>query len=739
MLNRFLEDVNGVLADAASTEDDYACLSLQSRAPAVGATPGTPDTAATTVQETGPPAVGVGSSSGGVRRTSASAETDAASRTDVELPSDSPTHSDALTHAAAELASRLHASAAAAAAAAERGSVAASANAAVPAIGSPQQRDSTAETKPSATGEDADAGDTETSSKSGSWVGSALGTLFGKVSVPERKPQDGTRKMVAPDDLLESQAVCTPGNAAVRSASPLRSVSPARASQSALNAIFGVVHVPERKSSAEAASRVEAAPASNACDVDVQAEAQPDPASPRVAHSALSTLFGVVSVPERKNSIKAAPPDSPSHDEVSGIAGSASEALAPKGPSSVFLAAAAAAVAAAPATPPGLTGGSSVRIGSPRRSLTAQAEAVLAHDSSRRENSPDSASVDAPPPPSPPRVTARQTPPAQPHVLDVGSPSAFPGVALPVSAVSAFTAGASVHSGATSHAELDVSDPDAVAQAAVDAAVAKVNAKRKLLPTSPAAVRSLPGERQKLFNTAGIPRMPVNWGPQEPTSPTRADASGLLTERPQFDAADAVPVSPTAQLQRPDVDPREAARQRRESMLAARAAESVQSTAPSPSPALLPPNATRAAVAMAPPDAAGANDADWTTWAIDSLAAAVTGGLAAVAAAADEAADVVQGTANREFTPGRTRPHAPPGSPARTLRDSPPSETSPLSPSSWVASFLGTEELEDGAQLRRGVRHDFADSAPTSADELPGLDTWNPWRSCAGPPRGAIQ
>jgi hypothetical protein len=182
------------------------------------------------------------------------------------------------------------------------------------------------------------------------------------------------------------------------------------------------------------------------------------------------------------------------------------------------------------------------------------------------------------------------------------------------------------------------------------------------------------------------------------------------------------------------VDPRDAARQRRESAVAARDADApplqaAQHAADEPVPS----QRQHKQPDRAPEDASGAPSGDWTSWAVDSLAAAVAGGLAAVTAAADDAAAIALDEETGLFgTPKAKR------TPASSPFGSPSPSRAP-SPSGWMDSFMPAVELEDGAQLRRGLRppdNGDADGSPAAEDASLAISAavWNPWRSCGSAP-----
>jgi hypothetical protein len=139
--------------------------------------------------------------------------------------------------------------------------------------------------------------------------------------------------------------------------------------------------------------------------------------------------------------------------------------------------------------------------------------------------------------------------------------------------------------------------------------------------------------------------------------------------------------------------------------------------------------------ASAPEDASGAAPSgDWTSWAVDSLAAAVAGGLAAVAAAADDATAIALDEETGLFgtpTAKRTPASSPFGSPSPSRAPSPSA--------GWMDSFMPAVELEDGAQLRRGLRppdNGDAQGSPAAEDAALAISAavWNPWRSCGSAP-----
>jgi hypothetical protein len=332
------------------------------------------------------------------------------------------------------------------------------------------------------------------------------------------------------------------------------------------------------------------------------------------------------------------------------------------------------------------------------------------------------------------------------------------------SAVSAFAAGAIASNVVARMPDpVDLQSPEAVADAAVAAAVAKVVAARRKMPGSPSlnSQRPTTAERQQLLarpasaSTAAIAPAPAKAGAATWQAQPAADMSMQRSGSATLQTQARLPGSPTAMsstrqapaggtlsptrqhggMPRADsLDPRDAARRRRESLVASRASDL-------PEPVRPPPAAEPSRLAPARPaeEAGSAEDSgDWTSWAIDSLAAAVSGGF--FAAAAEGGARGGDGA--RLSTPPRTR-QPPPLSPGSAASQVPPSPRS--SPGGWMSALLGTsgeEEIEDGSQLRRGRREPEADDddAPRPSNAAAhGAAAWHPWRSCAAAPGMALR
>jgi len=383
--------------------------------------------------------------------------------------------------------------------------------------------------------------------------------------------------------------------------------------------------------------------------------------------NAMNTLFGVVAVPERKGEPKSThmqgrvmlpsppPPPTAAGEQPAGAllavpAECEEAACAPARPlahsrstPSLFLADVAAAVAAAPPTPPGLESPAP----QPRaRAVASHAEslpsaAAVREPSSPSEGHPPPDSRPPPSPPQPPRPTQRGTPRAAP----------------PVSASDFFAAGASASGLGAQQQQLEGAarpplgaDPGAVADAAVAAAVAKLLASRGAgvaqpsplsparanaqqaqtpAPSSPAATAQAvaarrraaaagaqQAERGELMAFAApspVPGLPAASAPALVARSRIGKPGGASAALLQRAGAASLAAGGNSWATGDEADPRLAARQRRESALAAHAVEAsaVES------------RHEEREVAEAP---AGAEQ-PWS-WSLDSLAAAFTGGFA---------------------------------------------------------------------------------------------------------------
>ena len=169
-------------------------------------------------------------------------------------------------------------------------------------------------------------------------------------------------------------------------------------------------------------------------------------------------------------------------------------------------------------------------------------------------------------------------------------------------------------------------------------------------------------------------------------------------------------------------DPRDAARQRREDVLAARAAAAMRlhpaeddETASADTEPALHAGVPKTAPTVAAEDATG----DWTSWAIEGLSAAVT---AAVAAATGEEVDA-------------------PGAAAAAVATPTAAEAAASSPTAWITSYIlgdGSEDA-DGTEQHSGQQPPADGEDGDATEEEAAVTAWNPWRECAAPPRPRTQ
>ena len=420
-----------------------------------------------------------------------------------------------------------------------------------------------------------------------------------------------------------------------------------------------------------------------------EAEAEGDGKGKKQASSAagwvggaLNTIFGVVAVPERKpdrdGQADEGQSQSAGHDLAGELGSAQPEEEEPATPT-MFLAAAAAAVAAAPATPPGLESppvSPRLRPASDAASSELRAASPRGLMGPQHRSSPSlttwAATAAAPMPESPPLLPT--LPPAAPAAP---SPSKLSASAVPNTAAAAFAAGAGAPRdgiictppGGDSLPAGDASEADELAQAAVVSAVAKLMASRGgsdgelVSSASPQpAARKGPMSRAQLSGAVSAEGGAFGGTPQRPamaSSPAQTAAAVAARRRATMAASDAdrnellsFTTRATASPERPppappasDSSSRSPGREGETGWRSGKA-EAVSAPEPAGPPEAAKSPSRRAADESNEPVKPGRHDdevdsmpapaeeasAGWT-WTLDSLAAALTGSFTSSTAA----------------------------------------------------------------------------------------------------------